>query len=116
MQWWWPTRWVGWTTCRSRTGTSASSAPSPDVACDCYIDDAPHNVKALRAAGNEVICFGQPYNTDIAQPRMDNWVEVEDYVLNLAADGGHQVQIQLPGFPVHVDRLASVQPNRADAV
>ena len=68
-----------------------------------------HNVKALRAAGNEVICFGQPYNTDIAQPRMDNWVEVEDYVLNLAADGGHQVQIQLPGFPVHVDRLASVQ-------
>lgn len=81
----------------------------PDVACDCYIDDAPHNVKALRAGGNKVICFGQPYNTDIAQPRMDSWDEVEDYVLRLAADGGHQVQIQLPGFPVHVDRLASVQ-------
>jgi len=81
----------------------------PDVACDCYIDDAPHNVKALRASGNQVICFGQPYNTDIAQPRMDSWDEVEDYVLHLAANGGHQVQIQLPGFPVHVDRLASVQ-------
>ena len=81
----------------------------PDVACDCYIDDAPHNVKALRAAGNDVICFGQPYNTDIAHPRVETWEEAEDHVLALAAGGGHQVQIQLPGFPVHVDRLASVQ-------
>ena len=73
------------------------------------MDCAPHNVKALRAAGNDVSCFGQPYNAGSAHPRVEIWGEAEDLVLALAAGGGHQVQIQLPGFPVHVDRLASVQ-------
>lgn len=81
----------------------------PDVACDCYIDDAPHNVSALRGVGNEVICFAQPYNTEVAGPRVETWAEAEELILEMASGGGHHVQVQLPGFPVHVDRLASVR-------
>ena len=36
----------------------------PQVEADAYIDDAPHNIQQLRAAGNTVIAFEQPYNRD----------------------------------------------------
>ena len=41
----------------------------PEVEADCYVDDAPHNITALRASGNDVIVFDQPYNRDAAEPR-----------------------------------------------
>ena len=34
----------------------------PEVQADAYIDDAPHNITALRELGNTVIVFDQPYN------------------------------------------------------
>ena len=40
----------------------------PEVEADAYVDDAPHNVEALRAAGNDVIVFDQPYNGHVDGP------------------------------------------------
>lgn len=77
----------------------------PDVGADVYIDDAPHNVEALRAAGNAVIVFDQPYNKDLAGPRVTGWDQVEDLVLELAALRGSAVQPQLPGIDAGADRL-----------
>ena len=34
----------------------------PEVEADAYVDDGPHNVEALRALGNRVIVFDQPYH------------------------------------------------------
>ena len=51
------------------------------VGCDLYVDDAPHNIAALRAEGAEVICFSQPYNLHVEGPRADNWVELVSMVL-----------------------------------
>ncbi|MEM8924700.1 MAG: hypothetical protein AAGD35_14450 [Actinomycetota bacterium] len=76
----------------------------PEVGADVYIDDAPHNVDALRAAGNEVIVFEQPYNLDMAGPRASNWAEVEELVLQIAA-ARHALQPQLPGIDAGADRL-----------
>jgi 5'-nucleotidase len=55
----------------------------PQVEADCYIDDGPHNVDALRAAGNHVIVFDQPYNRHLAGPRATTWAEVEEQVTAL---------------------------------
>lgn len=77
----------------------------PDVGADVYIDDAPHNVDALRAAGNAVIVFDQPYNKDLDGPRVSGWDQVEDLVLELAALRGSAVQPQLPGIDAGADRL-----------
>ena len=49
----------------------------PEVEADAYVDDAPHNVDELRAAGNTVVVFDQPYNRDLAGPRAAGWAEVE---------------------------------------
>ncbi len=68
----------------------------PEVEADAYVDDAPHNVEALRATGNPVIVFDQPYNTEVAGPRAGSWPEVERLVLDLMAKSGHPVQGQLP--------------------
>ena len=51
------------------------------VDADVYIDDAPHNVAALREAGRDVIVFDAPYNTDLAGPRARDWVEAEKLIL-----------------------------------
>ena len=58
----------------------------PEVEADAYIDDGPHNVLALRAQGNDVIVFDQPYNRDCAGPRARTWDDVEAYVLARLAD------------------------------
>ncbi len=76
----------------------------PQVEADVYIDDAPHNVEALRAAGNDVIVFEAPYNTSLPGLRARTWDEVEAMVIELASARG-AIQPQLPGIDPGVDRL-----------
>jgi 5'(3')-deoxyribonucleotidase len=78
----------------------------PEVQADAYIDDAPHNINALREGGNTVIVFDQPYNRDIAEgPRAGSWDEVEAIVGDLAVDHLGEFQTQLPGIDAGADRL-----------
>jgi 5'(3')-deoxyribonucleotidase len=88
----------------------------PDVGADVYIDDAPHNITALRAAGNEVIVFDQPYNAELPGPRAHGWDEVEELVMDLAASG-RAIQPQLPGIDAGAERLdrRRADPARASA-
>ncbi|MEM7337778.1 MAG: hypothetical protein AAF467_03960 [Actinomycetota bacterium] len=76
----------------------------PEVGADVYVDDAPHNVAALRSAGNDVIAFEQPYNEGMEGPRARDWSEVEALVMEMAAAKG-AVQPQFPGFDAGADRL-----------
>jgi 5'(3')-deoxyribonucleotidase len=78
----------------------------PEVEADSYIDDAAHNVEALRAAGNHVIVFDAPYNQDVAGPRARSWREVEHLVLDHVASVGMPLQPQLPGLDAGVERLS----------
>ena len=79
----------------------------PEVEADCYIDDAPHNITALRALGNTVIVYDQPYNRDLVDgPRAHDWVEVESLVAELVADRFGQVALPLPGIDAGGARLA----------
>ena len=50
------------------------------IGADLYIEDAPDNVKELRAAGNDTIVFSNPTNRGIGPPRADSWQDVEDLV------------------------------------
>lgn len=78
----------------------------PEVQADAYVDDAAHNIEALRALGNTVIVFDQPYNRHIVDgPRAANWTEVESIVVELAADRFGQMPMQLPGIDAGADRL-----------
>lgn len=80
----------------------------PEVEADCYVDDAPHNIAALRAGGNQVIVFDQPYNRDAADPRARTWAEVEHLVMEQFTEwrGAAGVQPQFPGIDAGTDRLA----------
>lgn len=78
----------------------------PQVEADAYIDDAPHNIEQLRAAGNIVIAFDQPYNRSVTgEPRAADWAEVEAIVTGLAAERLGSVEVQLPGIDPGADRL-----------
>ena len=77
----------------------------PQVEADCYIDDAPHNIRELRAAGNTVIVFDQPYNRSFAGPRATDWEQVESLVIEQMAAQGHTVELQIPGIESGSDRL-----------
>jgi len=77
----------------------------PEVEADAYVDDGPHNVIALRAAGNEVIVFDQPYNRSVDGPRARGWGEVESLVNQLAASRGVPLQHALPGLGEPPGRL-----------
>jgi 5'-nucleotidase len=55
-----------------------------DVGAHCYIDDAPHNIEALRQAGNTVIIFDQPYNRHLPGLRAASWEEAEQLVYSLS--------------------------------
>ncbi len=79
----------------------------PDVAAHAYVDDGPHNVEGLRAAGHEVITFDHPYNRHVAGPRAADWAEVEEMVVELAATHRGAMPQQLPGFDAGADRLSS---------
>lgn len=77
----------------------------PEVEATCYVDDASHNVSALRDAGNHVIVFDAPYNQDLDGPRATSWAEVETLVLDHVASLGVPLQAQLPGLDEGADRL-----------
>ena len=83
----------------------------PEVEADAYVDDASHNVSALREAGNHVIVYDAPYNRDVEGPRAASWIEVESLVFDRVAEVGVPLQPQLPGVDVGTDRLSRrVQP------
>lgn len=77
----------------------------PQVEANAYIDDAPHNIAALRDAGNTVIAFEQPYNVGIEGLRARNWAEVEAIVSDLATEHVGRFEAQLPGIDPGADRL-----------
>jgi 5'(3')-deoxyribonucleotidase len=87
----------------------------PEVEADCYVDDGPHNITALRAAGNEVIVFDAPYNRDLDGPRAHTWDEVETLVVDLLLSRGVALQTQLPGFDQPAARLRARQPSGGSA-
>jgi len=66
----------------------------PTVGADLYVDDSPHNILALRAAGREAIVFDQRYNRDLDGPRVHGWRELGELVLEravaLGPDGGRE--------------------------
>ncbi|NND74484.1 MAG: hypothetical protein HKN44_05710 [Ilumatobacter sp.] len=82
----------------------------PQVEADAYIDDAPHNIKQLRSAGNTVITFTQPYNRTLPGLRAANWAEVEEIVTDLAARHVGTFQAQFPGIDAGSDRLDRRRP------
>lgn len=85
----------------------------PQVEADAYIDDAPHNIEQLRAAGNTVIAFEQPYNRDLpGDPRAASWAEVESIVTELAAAHSGAIELQLPGIDAGADRITRRHENR----
>jgi len=78
-----------------------------DVGADAYIDDGPHNIESLRAAGRAAIVFEQPYNRHIDGLRAKNWNEVEEIVYELMAQATGSAEPALPGFdadPARLDR------------
>jgi 5'(3')-deoxyribonucleotidase len=77
----------------------------PEVQADAYVEDAPHNIEALRAGGNTVIVFDQPYNRGLPEPRASTWAEVELLVAELVAERGGAYAGQLPGLDAGADRL-----------
>ena len=78
----------------------------PQVEADAYIDDAAHNIEGLRAAGNTVIVFDQPYNRHITEgPRAHTWADVESIVGDLAATHVGRFEAQLPGIDAGSDRI-----------
>jgi len=85
----------------------------PQVEADCYVEDAPHNVVALRETGAHVIVYEQPYNRDVDGPRAADWAEVENLVGERVTDQGLSLQPPLPGFEDATNRLRRVRPGEA---
>lgn len=46
-----------------------------DVVADVFIDDAPHNLEAIRTAGKRAVAFDAPYNRQWNGERIQNWGE-----------------------------------------
>jgi 5'(3')-deoxyribonucleotidase len=82
----------------------------PQLGADCYVEDAPHNVEALRETGSHVIVFDQPYNRGVPGPRAHDWGEVETLVGDQVAEKGLSLQAPLPGFEDVPSRLRRVRP------
>jgi 5'(3')-deoxyribonucleotidase len=51
------------------------------VGAHVYIDDSPANIISLREQGCNTIVFGNSTNRDLPGPRVNNWLEVEDFVM-----------------------------------
>jgi len=77
----------------------------PEAQADAYIEDAPHNVAALRGSGNSVIVFDQPYNRDLDGLRAANWEEAESVIAELVVERTGSYQGPLPGFDADAARL-----------
>lgn len=75
------------------------------VNADAHIEDAPHNITAIRAAGGHVIVYDQPYNAHLAAPRAHDWTEVEEMIVQMMAESGSAVARPLPGIDAGSDRL-----------
>lgn len=60
-------------------------AAKAEVGGNLYVDDAPHNIHALRDHGYRVIVMDQPYNQDIDGLRAHNWADIETIVNSSAA-------------------------------
>jgi 5'(3')-deoxyribonucleotidase len=82
----------------------------PQVEADCYVEDAPHNVVALRNSGAHVIVYDQPYNRDVDGPRAVDWAGVEDLIGARVTELGLSLQAPLPGFEDATNRLRRVRP------
>jgi 5'(3')-deoxyribonucleotidase len=52
-----------------------------EVGADLYIEDSPNNIKALQAAGKDVLIFTNSTNKHVPGDRADTWEEVEKSVL-----------------------------------
>jgi len=50
------------------------------VGANLYVDDSPHNIEALRSAGNDAIVFTGPTNKAVAGPRADSWNQLEQLI------------------------------------
>jgi 5'(3')-deoxyribonucleotidase len=55
-------------------------AHKADVGGDMYIDDAPHNVESLRAAGFDTVVMDMPYNKHVVGPRAYTWHDMANFV------------------------------------
>ncbi|MGI9576756.1 MAG: 5' nucleotidase, NT5C type [Microthrixaceae bacterium] len=77
----------------------------PQVEAAVYIDDAPHNVGALRDSGNTVIVFDQPYNQELDGPRATGWSDVEAIIAQLMSETSSGFRGQLPGMDAGTDRI-----------
>ncbi len=77
----------------------------PEAQADAYIEDAPHNVASLRAGGNTVVVFDQPYNRDLDGPRASNWAEAEAVLTSLVTERIGAFAAQLPGVEAGAERL-----------
>lgn len=51
------------------------------VGADLFVEDAPKNIEMLRASGVDTICFANSTNKHIADPRANDWNEVEALVM-----------------------------------
>lgn len=77
-----------------------------DVGADAYIDDGPHNIEALRAAGRTAIIYDQPYNSHLDGLRASNWAEAEEIIYELMVEAGTFATPAFPGFDPHPERLS----------
>ena len=77
----------------------------PEAQADVYVEDAPHNIDALRASGNLVIAFDQPYNRSMAGPRAEAWHDVESIVADLIVSRTGVYEEPLPGMDAGATRL-----------
>lgn len=87
-----------------------------DVAAHAYIDDAPHNVEALREVGAAVLVFSQPYNSGVTGPRASTWNEAEQWVLDELTASGRSVQVSMPFPETASQRLPDSLPHRGGPV
>jgi 5'-nucleotidase len=68
----------------------------PQVEAHAYIDDAAHNIEALRVDDSAlVIVFDQPHNRSVDGPRARSWDEAERLITEDMAARGFAVQGQL---------------------
>lgn len=62
------------------------TAEKVNVIADVYLDDSPHNIEVLRAAGRRVIIFDQLYNRHLGGYRAHNWLEIEQLIEEIEAE------------------------------
>ena len=79
----------------------------PEVEADCYVDDSPDVIEALRDAGNTVVVFDATYNRHLDGPRAETWSDVENEVVRQIAERGIPLQAALPGLDEGPHRLHS---------